>query len=222
MYFFLSSPLANTIPLSEVNDLLKHVVVACRKLADVFPTQADNKVEMEAEKQSQPNDGLNNDKTKEQNLMEACPNDIQSKPCTDQQNINETGPHFDNASNRPTSPGTQALMCDEQDTTFGNDNYRSSFMAPSCDQSISELKAAQENLLLTGLRDYLRVLATRGKINEIKLMELDSLRHQEQGATTVSCQGEAEDKPLSSNGPETFRIDQTSMPNDEEKENSGC
>ncbi|KAL5208758.1 hypothetical protein ABZP36_033193 [Zizania latifolia] len=218
------SPLANTIPLSEVNDLLKHVVVACRKLAEVFPTQADNKVEMEAEKQSQPNDRLNNDKAEEQNLKEAFPNDIQSKPCTDQQNINETGSHFVNASkdSRPASPGTQALMCDEQDTTFGNDDYRSSFMVPSCDQDISELKAAQENLLLTGLRDYLRVLATRGKINEIKLTELDSRRHQEQGATTVSSQVEAEDKSLPSNGPETFRIDQTSTPNDEQKENSGC
>ena len=90
-----------------------------------------------------------------------------SEACTDQQNANELKSYFsdDSKDSGPASPGTQALMCDEQDTTFGNDTYRSSFMATSCDHGISEINGVQENIVLTGLRDYLRVLITRGKIN---------------------------------------------------------
>ncbi|XP_015689067.1 protein tesmin/TSO1-like CXC 5 isoform X2 [Oryza brachyantha] len=206
------SPLANTIPLIEVSDLVKHVVVACRKEAEAFPAKADNKVDMQEE-----NDKMNNDKNKEQKLKEASLKDIQNKSCIDQLNINETGPHLVNTSKdfRPTSPGTQALMCDEQDTTFGNDDYRSPSMVPSCGQGISELNVAQENKVLTGLRDYLRVLITRGNINATKssaeaAMELDSWRHHR---ATVFCQ----DKSMSSNGPETLGNNQASMSNDEQK-----
>uniref|UniRef100_A0A0D9VEP9 CRC domain-containing protein n=1 Tax=Leersia perrieri TaxID=77586 RepID=A0A0D9VEP9_9ORYZ len=211
------SPLVNTIPLIEVNDLVKHVLVACRKATEAFPTKADNKVEMQTEKQSQSNDEINNDKNKEQNLKEAFVKDTQDEASTDQQNINERGPHLDNGSkdSRPASPGTQALMCDEQDTTFGND-YRNPFVVPSGDQGISELNADQEKIVLTGLREYLRVLITRGNINATKssseaAMELDSRRHH--GATTVFSQ----DNSMSSNCPETLGNNQTSMSNDEQK-----
>uniref|UniRef100_A0A0D9YQC4 CRC domain-containing protein n=1 Tax=Oryza glumipatula TaxID=40148 RepID=A0A0D9YQC4_9ORYZ len=162
------SPLANTIPLIEVNDLVKNALVACRKAPEAFLTKAGNKVEMQAEKQYQTNDEINNDKTKEQNLKEASLKDIQNKACIDRQNINGTEPHLANSfkDSRPASPGTQALMCDEMDTTFGNEDYRSPFVVPSRDQDISELNADQERIVLTGLRDYLRVLITRGNINE--------------------------------------------------------
>lgn len=136
---------------------------------------AGNKVEMQAEKQYQTNDEINNDKTKEQNLKEASLKDIQNKACIDRQNINGTEPHLANSfkDSRPASPGTQALMCDEMDTTFGNEDYRSPFVVPSCDQDISELNADQERIVLTGLRDYLRVLITRGNINgECNLLTL--------------------------------------------------
>uniref|UniRef100_A0A0E0JYD3 CRC domain-containing protein n=1 Tax=Oryza punctata TaxID=4537 RepID=A0A0E0JYD3_ORYPU len=216
------SPLANTIPLIEVNDLVKHALVACRKAPEAFLTKAGNKVEMQAEKQYQTNDEINNDKNKEQNLKGASLKDIQNKASIDQQNINETGPHLANSfkDSRPASPGTQALMCDELDTTFGNDDYRSPFVVPSCDQDISKLNADQERIVLTGLRDYLRVLITRGNINATKFsletaMELDSRRHH--GATTVISQ----DKSMSSSCPETLGNNQTSMSNDEQKGKSG-
>jgi hypothetical protein len=216
------SPLANTIPLIEVNDLVKNALVACRKAPEAFLTKAGNKVEMQAEKQYQTNDEINNDKTKEQNLKEASLKDIQNKACIDRQNINGTEPHLANSfkDSRPASPGTQALMCDEMDTTFGNEDYRSPFVVPSRDQDISELNADQERIVLTGLRDYLRVLITRGNINATKFsletaMELDSRRHH--GATTVFSQ----DKSMSSSCPETLGNNQTSMSNDEQKEKSG-
>uniref|UniRef100_A0ACD5ZNP2 Uncharacterized protein n=1 Tax=Avena sativa TaxID=4498 RepID=A0ACD5ZNP2_AVESA len=196
------SPLANTIHLSDVNDLVKHVVTACTNAAKVFPTIADNKEdEKEVRKEIHTSNGLQNGKRKMQNSKEASPMDSHSKALMcDEQNGNEWKSYFsdDSEDSGPASPGTQALMCDEQDTTFGNDIYRSS---TSCDQDISEINAVQENIVLTGLRDYLRVLITRGKINEAKssseaAMELDVRRYHE-AATPVP---RAEETYISSNG----------------------
>ena len=38
MFSLLRSPLANAIHLSDVNDLVKHVVTACTNAAELFPT----------------------------------------------------------------------------------------------------------------------------------------------------------------------------------------
>ena len=127
----------------------------------------DNKVNgTTVENQYHVNGGLNNGNCKQQELKEASQMDILRRGCSDQPNINEIDSHWSDTTkdSRPASPTTQALMCDEQETTFGND-YRCSFPSVSCDQDISEINAAQENLVLTGLREYLRVIITRGKIN---------------------------------------------------------
>ncbi|KAL6888116.1 hypothetical protein ACP4OV_009142 [Aristida adscensionis] len=220
------SPLANTIHLSEVNDLVKNLVTACRMTAQAFPTIADNKVdETVAEKELHTNDGLSNGNRKQEHLTEAFQMNILSKSCSGQSTTNEMDSHWSDTSkdSRPASPATQALMCDEQDTTFGND-YKSSFPSISCDQDISEINAVQENLVLTGLREYLRVIITRGKINEDKsssqaAMELDAQRHH--GATPAFSLVESEDTFASSNGFETLRSDEHSLSNDRLKGNSG-
>lgn len=212
------SPLANTIHLSDVNDLVKHVVTACTNAAEVFPTIADNKEdEKEVGKEFHTSNGLQNGKSKMQNLKEASPMDSHSKALMcDELNGNESKSYFsdDSEDTGPASPGTQALMCDEQDTTFGNDIYRSSTW---CDQDISEINAVQENIVLTGLRDYLRVLITRGKINEAKSsseadMELDVRRYH--GATPAFPPTKAEENCISSNG---LRNIQLPAPNDKPK-----
>jgi len=175
------SPLANTIHLSEVNDLVTQLVTVCRMAA---ATIADNKVNgTTVENQYHVNGGLNNGNCKQQELKEASQMDILRRGCSDQPNINEIDSHWSDTAkdSRPASPTTQALMCDEQGTTFGND-YRCSFPSVSCDQDTSEINAAQENLVLTGLREYLRVIITRGKINEHKssseaAMESDGRQH---------------------------------------------
>lgn len=118
------------------------------------------------EKEFHVNGELSNGNCKQQQLSEASRMDILTRGCSDPPNSNEMDSHWSDTAkdSRPASPTTQALMCDEQDTTFGND-YRSSYPSVSCDQDISEINAAQENLVLTGLREYLRVIITRGKIN---------------------------------------------------------
>ncbi|CAN6231230.1 unnamed protein product [Urochloa humidicola] len=210
------SPLANTVHLREVNDLVTQLVTACRMAA---ATIADDKVDGTAvENGFDVNGELSNGNCKWQELKEASQIDILRRGCSDPPNINEMdSPWCDTAKDsRPASPTTQALMCDEQDTTFGND-YRSSFPSVSCDQDISEISAAQENLVLTGLREYLRVIITRGKINERNssleaAMESDGRQHH--GAIPTFPQGEVRENIPSSNVVEFPEINQQSTQND--------
>jgi hypothetical protein len=120
---------------------------------------------MEVENGIYTNADLNTDKTKSQEVQKAviCQPDVAT--CIDQRN----GGAFEvpcantQEDSRPDSPGTQALMCYEQGTTFGTDY--SSFPVPLHDQDTPELDALQEKTVLTGIRDYLRLLITRGKTN---------------------------------------------------------
>ncbi|EEC80527.1 hypothetical protein OsI_22807 [Oryza sativa Indica Group] len=139
------SALANTISPTDATGLAKHLVIVCRKAADAFLTTAENKGEMEVERE------IHTDSHGATNM--------------DQQNGGDFGPCCNSLEDsRPASPGTQALMCDEQGSTFGTD-YRISFPVALHDQDTSELNAQQEKAVLTGFRDYLRTVITRGKIN---------------------------------------------------------
>ncbi|GJN19561.1 hypothetical protein PR202_gb06850 [Eleusine coracana subsp. coracana] len=123
--------------------------------------QADNKVhETAGRNEFHTRDGLSNGHCKQQDVKEA-----QTLICNEL-NVNEMGSQWSDSSkdSRPASPATQALMCNEQDTTFGDD-CGSSFPSISYNQDVPEIYVAQEGLVLTGLRDYLRVIITRGKIN---------------------------------------------------------
>ncbi|KAG8094453.1 hypothetical protein GUJ93_ZPchr0012g21080, partial [Zizania palustris] len=158
------SPLANTISPTDATSLAKHLVIACRKAAEAFLMTADKKVEMEVDRKIHTNSD--------------------SATNMDRQNAGDFGSANDS---RPASPGTQALMCDEQGSTFGTD-YSSSFPVPLHDQDTSEINVLQEKAVLTGIRDYLRTLITCGKINEANLlseapMELDNPGHH--GSTTI-------------------------------------
>lgn len=65
---------------------------------------------------------------------------------------------------RPMSPGTLALMCDEQDTmlmTSQNSGAPPRFLY---DQSVTEVYAEQERCVLTEFRDCLQKLITRAKV----------------------------------------------------------
>lgn len=71
---------------------------------------------------------------------------------------------------RPMSPGTLALMCDEQDTVFaaGSPNESTSICNTSSQLShgkaMTEAYAEQERIVLTKFRDCLNRLITLGEI----------------------------------------------------------
>lgn len=127
---------------------------------------ADNKVEMEVERGIYTNADLNNDKMKIREVQ----NGVVSQPDVATHIDHRAAGDLESPCNntqedyRPASPGTQALLCDEQGTAFGSD-YRTSFPAAFHDQDTPELSALQEKTVLAGFRDYLRLLITRGKIN---------------------------------------------------------
>ncbi|KAF0904345.1 hypothetical protein E2562_033418 [Oryza meyeriana var. granulata] len=180
------SPLVNTVGPTDATGLAKHLVIVCRKATEAFLTTAENKVEMEVERE------LHTNSDRATNMG--------------QQNEGDFGPCCNSLEDsRPASPGTQALMCDEQGSTFGTD-YRSSFPVALHDQDTSEINALQEKAVLTGFRDYLRTLITRGKINEVNwsseaAMQLDTRRHD--GSVTILPPLKAVEKPEVPDGPES-------------------
>ncbi|TVT99557.1 hypothetical protein EJB05_42432 [Eragrostis curvula] len=202
------SPLANTIHLSDVNDLANHLVIVWRKAAEGFTTIADNKMEKEVDREICTNDIVNFGANKEE--VQKAASGLGNVTTADQQNTDESGSHFSNSQEdcRPASPGTQALMCDEQDLTFGTD-YRSPMPPALPDEDISELHTALENAVMREFRNCLRRIVTRGQVNEEILssgavMELDAQRHPE--SSTILPPGKAEEKlnaPVGPENPET-------------------
>lgn len=70
----------------------------------------------------------------------------------------------DHKSSRPMSPGTLALMCDEQDTMFATSQSAVAQPAIAVEQNRSELYAEQERCVLTEFRDCLRKLVQYGRM----------------------------------------------------------
>ena len=74
---------------------------------------------------------------------------------------------------RPMSPGTLALMCDEQDTMFMTTASPIAPMAHACNtssqfpygQGMTEVYPEQERIVLTKFRDFLNRVITMGEIN---------------------------------------------------------
>ncbi|KAF5802803.1 putative transcription factor Tesmin family [Helianthus annuus] len=98
----------------------------------------------------------------------------------------------DGSKGRPMSPGTLALMCDEQDTGFtastsnglglGPDGTEAPSQLPN-GQVVTETYAAQEKIVLTAFRDCLNKLITLG---ELKETQCSSLARSDSGSQSQS------------------------------------
>ena len=98
--------------------------------------------------------------------------------CSSGNNAEKISPHDSNSDGadvskgRPMSPGTLALMCDEQDAMFMASSSPKGLMGNGCNtssqlphgQGVSEVYAEQERVVLTKLRDCLNRLITLGEI----------------------------------------------------------
>lgn len=76
---------------------------------------------------------------------------------------------------RPMSPGTLALMCDEQDTMFMTSRNPTTSPRFLQNQSVSEVYANQERGVLTAFRDSLLKLINCGRMKGITKHSLMSL-----------------------------------------------
>ncbi|KAM0896054.1 hypothetical protein ACQ4PT_023431 [Festuca glaucescens] len=74
----------------------------------------------------------------------------------------------DQKSSRPMSPGTLALMCDEQDTMFATSENVVAQPTVAVNPNRSKLYAEQERCVLTEFRDCLRKLVQYGRMKEEK------------------------------------------------------
>lgn len=78
---------------------------------------------------------------------------------------------------RPMSPGTLALMCDEQDTMLMAQDSPSTPSRDDCSlpygKDMADLYAEQEKVVLTTFRDFLQKVVTCGKIKG----RIDILHH---------------------------------------------
>uniref|UniRef100_A0ACD5TXB1 Uncharacterized protein n=1 Tax=Avena sativa TaxID=4498 RepID=A0ACD5TXB1_AVESA len=79
---------------------------------------------------------------------------------------------------RPVSPGTQALMCNEQDELFWTSSVAAAIPS-STKEKLPDIYKEQEKLILTNLLHYLRDLSNCGRLQEEKL-PLMSLKCHEQ------------------------------------------
>ncbi|XVF34859.1 hypothetical protein REPUB_Repub18cG0094800 [Reevesia pubescens] len=106
--------------------------------------------------------------------------------CSSANQADKAGPEYsssdgaDMPKGRPMSPGTLALMCDEQDTMFMAAASPNGIIGPGCStasqllhgQGMTEIYAEQERIVLTKFRDCLNRLITFGEIKETQCSSL--------------------------------------------------
>ncbi|KAL3535736.1 hypothetical protein ACH5RR_004197 [Cinchona calisaya] len=122
----------------------------------------------------------------------------------------------DVSKSRPMSPGTLALMCDEQDTMFTTAASPSGLTGQSnmsCQlphgQGLTEAYAEQERIILTNFRDCLNKLITLGEIKETKCSSFAQSESSNQrdlgsnGSASVRIESWNQHEPLSNSIPES-------------------
>ncbi|KAJ0989248.1 hypothetical protein J5N97_007604 [Dioscorea zingiberensis] len=168
--------LADIVQLDDVKELCKLLVVVSGEAAKRF---ADREIRdeglMQKEDQTENSVASSNQdrdqKQKELDNQRTSADDCLNGNNADKMSCEEAG--FDCAPDlpkdgRPMSPGTLALMCDEQDAMFMS--FQSTNATPrfSCDNNMTEVYAEQERCVLTEFRDCLWKLVTCGKMKEEK------------------------------------------------------
>ncbi|XP_028774023.1 protein tesmin/TSO1-like CXC 5 isoform X2 [Neltuma alba] len=111
---------------------------------------------------------------KEGDVEKAMADDCSSANQTDKISPdNSSSDGADAPKSRPMSPGTLALMCDEQDTMFMTAPSPNGSMGHACNtslrspygQGMTEVYAEQERIVLTKFRDFLNRVITMGELN---------------------------------------------------------
>lgn len=102
-------------------------------------------------------------------IQKASANDRLGGTNIDKTNAEQSGSdHADTQKiSRPMSPGTLALMCDEEDTMFITPQNAALTPSFPANQNMSEVYAEQERGVLMKFRDYIRKIVTCGRMKGI-------------------------------------------------------
>ncbi|CAN6564270.1 unnamed protein product [Malus baccata var. baccata] len=176
--FTYRSLLADIIQPQDLKELCSVLVVVAEEAAKTLADQRNT-----AEKPTETSLAS----TTQDRLQSEKESDAQNAVADDRSSLNEADKISPEDSNldgadvtkgRPMSPGTLALMCDEQDTMFMSaasnglmgDGNTSSRLPNG--QGMTEVYAEQERIVLTKFRDCLNRLITFGEIKETKCSSL--------------------------------------------------
>ncbi|RCV27454.1 hypothetical protein SETIT_5G326500v2 [Setaria italica] len=173
--------LADIVQTEDIKDLCKLLVVVSGEAAKAYAgrkTQEERVPEKEDERGGQKEDEKAGSLGSTNHDREGNNQDPDHKASIDDHSsrgthtgkavLEESRPNCtdDHKSNRPMSPGTLALMCDEQDTMFTTSQNAIAQQTVAVNQNQSELYAEQERVVLTEFRDCLRKLVTFGRMKE--------------------------------------------------------
>ncbi|KAF0899918.1 hypothetical protein E2562_025484 [Oryza meyeriana var. granulata] len=172
--------LADIIQIEDVNELCNLLILVSRQAGPAF---LDSEIK-------------ENTKRKKLNRAESCLSStnhdreaIQKEPdkqiCSLEKSLNEVlvaegrlelprADPFDiqKGNKRPLSPGTQAMMCDEQDAVF-QESKACKFLSTT-EENLLDIFKEQEKRVLTNFRDYLCKLANCGRLQEQKLSSVST------------------------------------------------
>ncbi|XP_061343848.1 protein tesmin/TSO1-like CXC 5 isoform X2 [Gastrolobium bilobum] len=182
--FMYRSLLADIIQPQHLKELCSVLVLVSGQAAK---TLTDQKILMDKHREDQTETSLAAStqerlpSQKEADVEKAMADDCSSANQTDKISPdNSSSDDADVPKGGPMSPGTLALMCDEQDTFMTAASPIGS-MAHACNntssqlphgQGMTEVYAEQERIVLTKFRDFLNRVITMGEINETKCSSL--------------------------------------------------
>ncbi|URE38379.1 Tesmin TSO1-like CXC domain containing protein [Musa troglodytarum] len=174
------SLLADVVQPEHIRDLCKLLVMVSGEVAETF---ADRKVQEKlAEKESQvesslvPSEREIDQRQKDADMQKASADEHSSGNPAEKTSMEESESDCGDGQKggRPMSPGTLALLCDEQDTVFMTSQATGTAPRSSNNYNTSEVYAEQERCVLTEFRDYLLKLVTYGRMKEEKYSSMSS------------------------------------------------
>ncbi|XVF88561.1 hypothetical protein PTKIN_Ptkin19aG0060700 [Pterospermum kingtungense] len=176
--FSYRSLLADIIQKQDLKELCSVLVVlsgeAAKTLADersLTQKRAEDQTETSLASSTQDRLQIEKDSDAEKTMADDCSSANEADKAGPEDSSLD-GP--DMSKGRPMSPGTLALMCDEQDTMFMAAASPNGIMGNGCStssklpngQGMTEIYAEQERIILTTFRDCLNRLITFGEIKE--------------------------------------------------------
>ncbi|KAI3898921.1 hypothetical protein MKW92_015511 [Papaver armeniacum] len=202
------SLLADVLQPQQIKDICKILVVVANSVPK--PRTTDKRATVENQAESQENTGsivapsARQSMSVEAGIQETSKDDPSSGNLSE--NICMDNPRSDGSDlqkERPMSPGTRALMCDEEDTMFmaaaspnGRLGNGGSKPLPSAyGPETTGLYAEQERRVLTAFRDSLQNLVQRGTIKETNYSSLTT-RTEPPGSQMVQPIGNGTVRPL--------------------------
>ncbi|XP_004288832.1 PREDICTED: protein tesmin/TSO1-like CXC 5-like [Fragaria vesca subsp. vesca] len=178
--FTYRSLLADIIQPQDLKELCSVLVVVAEEAAKTLAEQR-NAAEKQAEASLVTTTEDRLQSQKESDTQKAVTDDCSTANQADKissEDSNSDG--VDGPKGRPMSPGTLALMCDEQDTMFMSAASPNGLMGDGCNTSsqlpnghgMTEVYAEQERIVLAKFRGCLNMLITRGELKEAECASL--------------------------------------------------